>query len=160
VGGVLTNISCLTNKFSVEPEEKGKQSEGTITYTNCAVSKPAKCAVTEPIEANFNGQAENAGGKITDKFTGSKSGEKFVEIEFKNKGTEKCSLGEGTKAAATGSQTCEFASGITMMKKTQEVICTEAGSNLKLGGETAKYSGNNTVEASNKEYLGDIETEI
>jgi hypothetical protein len=160
IGGVATNISCSTSAFSIIPEESGKQSGGEINYTGCTVNKPAKCIVKEPITATFNGQAEREAAKFIDKFSGSGASEKFVEIEFKNKSTEKCSIENGTKAAVTGSQTCEFGAGITMMKTTQEVICKESGSKLKFGGEAATYAGNDTVEGSNKENLGALETEI
>jgi hypothetical protein len=148
VGGVSTNIACVTNKFSILPEGTGKSSEGEISYTGCTVNKPAKCIVKEPIVANFNGQLEEpATDKFVDRYTGSSAGEKFVEIEFKNKSTEKCSIENGTKASVTGSQTCEFDSQIEDMEPTQEVICKESGSNLKFGGEPSTYSGNDVVEA-------------
>jgi hypothetical protein len=162
LAGAASTISCTTSKFTVEPEGGGKQSKGDISYTGCTVIKPAKCTVHEPILALFNGQLEREPSKFVDKFTGAGASEKFVELEFLNKGTETCSLGSGFKAAVDGSQTCEFDAEITMMKRTHEVICTEAGSKLKLGGETAKYSGNDIVEGSgsSKEWLGDVETEI
>jgi hypothetical protein len=160
VGGVATNVSCSTSKLDVQPEGTGKQSGGEITYSGCQVNKPTKCAVKEPVKAQFNGQAEGESSKFVDKLTGSGASEKFVETEFQNKSTtEKCAL-TGTLITVTGSQVCEFDPEITMMKTSHEVICKESGSSLKFGDEPVTYSGSDTIEASNKEWLGDIEAEI
>jgi hypothetical protein len=151
VSGVSASVACATSKFTIQPEGSGKASGGAITSTQCTVNKPAKCTVHEPLTAEFEGQTEELSGKIVDKFTGSKSTNKtFVEIEFKNKGSEACSLSELKPFAAVGSQTCEFDAEIETIKEVQEVICNASGSNLKIGTEAATYSGIDRVMSSTK----------
>jgi hypothetical protein len=151
VSGVSANVACATSKFTIKPEGSGKASGGAIAYTHCAVNKPEKCAVGEPLTAEFDGQTEEVSSKIVDKFTGTKSTNKtFIEIEFKDKGSETCSLNGLKPAAIVGSQTCEFAAGIETIKEVQEVICNTSGSSLKIGGEAATYSGNDRVMSSAK----------
>jgi hypothetical protein len=138
VAGDKVKITCTTNTLKATGEEDGKTSEGKIEYSGCTVTETNKCKVAEPIVAEFTGQTET-GPAI--KFTGDKSGGTFAEVTFENKPGETCAL-KGTTTKATGSQTCSFDASIATFAVNHEVLCSTSGSNLKLGGNTATYEGN------------------
>jgi hypothetical protein len=159
LAGAPASISCRSSKFSGQPEVSGKLTDGELGYSGCVVNKPAKCVVAEPIEATFTAQAESTSGKVVDRLIGSGASEKLAEIEYKNNGAEECSLGNGFKASLAGSQVCEFDGEIETIKPEHEMICEESGSQLKLGGETAKYSGAESIMATNKQQTANKQQE-
>ncbi|MFI4990605.1 MAG: hypothetical protein ACHQHO_06790 [Solirubrobacterales bacterium] len=140
-----TELKGTTAVAKLKAGEKGTGS-GKITFTNITVSKPAKCTVKEPVVAEFNVQASKVPAPPTATFTGSKAGEAFTEIEFKNKGTEECPL-KNKVFKVTGSQLAEFDSKIGTEEINHSVIAKAAGSNLHLGENKATFEGTfNEVE--------------
>jgi len=65
-----------------------------------------------------------------------KTGENFIEIEFKNKGSEKCPSTILGKHAVKGEQLCEFVNP-EVDEETHLLNCETTGSKLKFGTENA-----------------------
>jgi hypothetical protein len=141
VAGGKVTITCQVAKGkgtfqNVEPEpgiHRGSGS-GSTEMSECAAAELAHCAVAEPIVVNVTavplegltgpkGEENAMGGEVI----GAGEKETFAQIEFKNKGTEKCSL-SGVKFTVGGSLIAT--SGPT----------TEAKQNNKWSGATAVYT--------------------
>ncbi len=146
-----TAISCLTGKFTAQPEAAGGLSHGELTYTDCAVAKPANCSVEEPILGNFTGKTIDT---PTDKvlFIGSKvsvtTKELFAEISYLG---SSCAL-KGDIFPIHGQQYCEGLAGILTLKILQTLECRATESSLKLGAEPATYENRVSLDATSKEY--------
>jgi hypothetical protein len=152
VAGTETLINCSGGSSSGEAENAKESVKEPLKYTGCTVVKPT----TKCLADNVGGTAgtietlplkSTLTGLDTVSFA-PESGTVFVEIEYKDKGTEECVLNE-TKAKVTGSQTCEWAAGLNLASLDHLLNCTKANSNLKFGGNTATYEGVNHVHLSN-----------
>jgi hypothetical protein len=153
VAGVTAIVSCTKGKFSIQPEDSGKFSEGKLLYTGCTAPKPAGCTVKEPIEGSFNGQLL-AADKVL--FIGNrelantaKTKEIFTEITY---GNNSSCIVKGQTFPVHGQQSCEGAVGILTLKLLQTLICRASESSLKLGGEPATYENEVSLHTTNKEY--------
>jgi hypothetical protein len=144
VGGAPTHITCTKDNFAAQPKEEGESAEDTITLSSCTVSEPSKCIVTESITAVVTGRVEESGGKLIDKLTGNGENKKWVEITYKNKGSENCPLKNKT-FALNGTQTCEFDANIRVYEEKHELICKTSGSELTLGARSATYEDTTTI---------------
>jgi hypothetical protein len=121
IAGVKVEIECTVVKNNTkeslihneEPEAKAHTFTGTVVteYSKCNVKLLAKCIVAEPIIATATVHGvegmEGPTGKEKEpnamglEFVGHGEKETFAEIEFKNKGEEKCAV-HGKKFAVTG----------------------------------------------------------
>jgi hypothetical protein len=138
VGGVKVEVKCTKGTFKSQPKETGLSSDGLIELKACEVAKPAGCTVSEPLNAEFNGQLEESSGKLVlDKLTGSKSEEGFAEITLSGEG---CTL-KGKTEKIKGTQKCGFDKEIETLAFEHEIICKAAGSKLKLEAEPATFEG-------------------
>jgi hypothetical protein len=145
-------IECTADTISVTAEDSGK-SKGELHFTNCKVNKPAGCKVTEPIVAKFTDQLNTPPAAITDTFTGSGTAEEFTAIKITG-----CAL-EGTYKIK-GKQTCSFDANIGTDQVEHEVICTFAGSALKLGSEPATFSSTAKVHVVDDESEDDGDSDL
>jgi hypothetical protein len=153
-------IECATVKgntekskqHNVEPE-KGQHTftgEAAAVFTNCAVKELTKCIVTEPIvsEGTFEGVEKLGAEKnimgVEYKGAGG-SEELFTNIEFKNKGAEKCAV-NGLKFAVTGSAIGTSGPGTEGPQTNKSAGATIALTpknemqKLKLGSEPAEFT--------------------
>lgn len=104
LAGVTVEISCQSFKGEgtfVQEEPGLKQhtghGSGTTSISMCAVNKPAKCTVAEPISFKVEGvpleglgpEKNTMGGELRPA-----EGKVFVNIVLQNKGVEKCALAE------------------------------------------------------------------
>ncbi len=135
VGGFEAKLKGTFNKLNLTIEDSNK-SKGTIEFKNITVESPKKCIVAEPIIAEFTDTI--VGATPVELVTGSKPGETFAEIEFKDKGTEVCPV-KNTTFKVTGKQECSFDANILTYLEHHEVKCLFAGSKLVLGGKPAKF---------------------
>jgi hypothetical protein len=145
--GSKVSIQCeedLTREAFIE--EKGK-SKGKIEFKNCIVLEFSKgkrvflttCEVKEPATAEFTDELVE---HSIDEFKPALAEETFVELEIKT-----CAL-KG-KYKVKGSQVCaipeeEFEQVI------HHLICTPAGSKLKLGSEAAQLFGEESLKLISK----------
>jgi hypothetical protein len=121
-------------------------SEGEVKFTECKVFNSShellsNCKVTEPIEFKFTGQLiQNAKGEAEDEFKSTKSDETFVEITI---GGSLCAV-KFNNLKVKGTQTCELPS-TELASQTHKIVCTSAGSKLKLGNEVATFTSTEKV---------------
>jgi hypothetical protein len=160
-GGKVT-ITCTTVKNNetesfienTEPEPGVMRVSGTAKteFTNCTITELAKCVVAEPIVsmATFEAVEGLTGPKAEAnamgmKFKGEGTEETFAEIEFKNKGTEKCSLNEKKfkvkgSVIATSGPTTESKQDNKWSGATQVFTPKFSMESLKLGENAAEFS--------------------
>jgi hypothetical protein len=131
--GVATHINCSKLETTGEIEGTNKGS-ARFEFTKCTVTKPANCAVKEPIET-----------RGTTELVGPSPG---VEVEVKPSVGEAFSTLtlEGASCAlkepfnVTGTQSCKLPTAETEAI-THEIKCETTGSNLKAGGKAATFKG-------------------
>jgi len=114
-----------------------------LIFKECKLTVgPSKCEVKseEPTVA-LTGTAQSA----TDVSFKPTSGESFIEIEFKNKGSEKCPSTILGKHQVKGKQLCEFLEDTTAKEK-RGFECPTGGSELKFGTENATATVQFTLE--------------
>jgi hypothetical protein len=104
----------------------------------CKVAKPASCTIAKTLKTHtLSGELINTPPTAPEEqLTGEGAKEEFMTVTLE--GSE-CSI-KGT-FAVTGKQNCKMDSGVETAQETHELICTGAGSKLKLGGLAAKYEG-------------------
>lgn len=165
VFGALVEVSCQTTttagassaSWIENVETEGKHTiKGTIAgrIQNCTVLKPAKCRITEPIEAigEFQGVENlNPGGKaMGGEFEGDGPGGAYASVQFTNKGAESCAL-NGKTVSITGTA---ITTGGTVSQTEQSRGATsvsEAGNEmqtLKIGSSTVQVIGTGTTRMS------------
>ncbi len=114
----------------------GGSSTYQITFSTCSVSKPANCAVAQPIVVDGPDQLSLVpAGTLTDSFS-PLTGKPFVTLTFSNSG--------GTCSIAGAQEVTGEAVGIVVggetVKTTGELSFTNtSGSSLQLAGVTAKF---------------------
>ncbi len=163
VGLAKVEIQCTTVKnntknstiHNVEPAEKQHTVTGTleVEFSSCTVKLLSKCVVAEPIsaKATFHG-VEGFSGPLNEpnamglEFVGSGEEETFAEIEFKNKGAEKCSLnGFRFKVKGNAISTSELGFGGSQENKHSGATLAFTPSfkmqTLKLGPNAAEFQG-------------------
>jgi hypothetical protein len=146
VGGKKLTIECTADTFKgtledPEPSKLDGASSGEIKFTGCSVVGVAKCTVHEPIEFKFKDQLINKPPtKPEDEFKPNE-GETFVEIKIE--GAE-CAI-KGT-LKVKGTQKCNLDTTFETEQKEHELICTPAGSKLKLGEKEAKFTSTEKVK--------------
>jgi len=147
VAGTTTLIHCEHGSSEGQPLTHILTSGAAIEYTSCEVTKPATagelCTVTNAGGTAATIRTEpliDQGEGMESKFT-PETGTVFVELEFKNKGSEPCVLKNGTKAKITGNQKCVWETAIETPALEHLQECKTTGSSLKLGEEKATYEG-------------------
>ena len=167
-GGAEAKIKCTTQTGegeNIKPGEPGTGEAKNIKFSGCTVEAPTKCIVKEPITTNeiSTTLVENPAGTAVEELLSPKAGETFVEIEFKNKGTETCALKNLTfpvkgsvVAQISNSLKAEVKSTLTFEaeKKYKNAAGEEKEAKLTLGPEVATLSGSSTVELASKESVG------
>lgn len=144
--GTTIEIKCKKGKSSEATIEAAGASKGVLVYEECKVATPASCGVSATLTTKKVTDAlVEAGGVVTaDKFTGEGAAEEYIEIEILT-----CSL-KG-KYKVKGMQECKVDNETEAVEHT--LTCLAAGSKLKLGPETATYSGTAKVSlASGKKW--------
>jgi hypothetical protein len=164
VAGAKVTIECTTVKnntakslvHNVESggiEKKHTLTGSTVTEDSaCTVKEPAKCTVAEPIVFSSNVEGvEGLEGPKGEKnamgleFKGAGAEETFGEIEFKNKGEEKCAVG-GKKFPVKGSMIGTCGPTTESVQTNKECGATEVFTpkfemqKLKVGAETAELT--------------------
>jgi hypothetical protein len=139
-------IQCKKGKSKEATIESGGASKGILVYEECKVTKPSGCGVSSTLTTKkVSDSLVETGGVVTaDKFTGEGSGEEYIEIEITT-----CSL-KG-KYKVKGTQECKTDN--EKEEVTHTLTCEASGSKLKLGSESATYTGKATVSlASGKKW--------
>jgi hypothetical protein len=118
-----------------------------VTYTGCSSVKPSKCEVSNK---GGTGGTINTEDLVVHLLSlrlvlyEPEASKAFVELEYKNKGTETCALNKEV-LPVEGSGFCE-GEGTTQLPAIEHLlICKASGSLLKLGASTATYEGVNHV---------------
>lgn len=144
VMGVKVFITCEEDTFTGELEAAGA-SKGEVTFTKCAVlnekgKQISSCTVKQPIEFKFKDQLVGALGAVEDEFSPAVAGTPFVTITIEG---SPCALAGPYEVK--GTQKCELPEA-GVLKEKHEIVCTEAGSSLKLGVEKATFESTETVK--------------
>jgi hypothetical protein len=79
------------------------------------------------------------------------SGKAFVEVEYKNKGSETCSLNKEA-LPVEGTQSCDWEAGAHLAEVGHLLTCKSTGSKLKLGSNTATYEGSSEIHLEGSPY--------
>lgn len=147
IAGAENIIDCTGGNSEGQGASATLQIKELITYTGCTSVKPTKCVVTNKggtegtiitnsLEAHLQSLQlvlfEPEGSKV------------FVEIEYKNKGTEACSLNKEL-LPVEGTQSCDWEPAAQLPALDHLLNCKATGSSLKLGSNTATYEGLNHV---------------
>jgi hypothetical protein len=165
VAGAKSEVECksVNNNtkestiHNVEPEKKQHTFTGTVVveYKECTVKAPAKCTVTEPIiaTATVHGVEGLVGPTGEEKepnamgveFVGHGEKETFAELEYTNKGEEKCALNKtkfpvrgkaiGTSGPTTTNDQSNKESGATLVFTPEHKM-----EELTLGGNPATFT--------------------
>ena len=161
--GAKVKITCTSDKFVDEPGSFDRESKGTVTFKECAVTEPEKnCKLPavekEKIVAPFTNLLELASGSATKViFTGAGEKELFAEITLENNGTENCAIKGTYKITGNTGSGCTFDSTIETFKLEHELTCVATGEALKLGGNTATFTTTAKIKSSTGEEF-DIST--
>lgn len=164
VASTPAEVECLKNKSvgSIEGGAAGTagKSKTTIIFEGCKLLAPTNCkltaADTKEIETTeLKGELVLTGSKVEDKLE-PKSGAAFAGISIEGKEAKEpvCAIAEVGKPKTfnvTGSQLCEVNAGKAEAETETEkhkLICKDAGSSLKLGGNKAEITDEATVELS------------
>jgi hypothetical protein len=164
VAGAKVTIECanVKGKGSGVQEEPtigvhtGK-GEGSTEFTTCTVKELAKCVVAEPIIALVTGEALEKLGPGENEMGGEARGagaeETITEIEFKNKGEEKCAINAQRfkikgSATVTSGPTTESSQTGKSTGATAVYTPKNGMQKLKLGPEVAEFSLITTVTAN------------
>ena len=143
IGGEKITIECSSVTadglvLQAKPLSENATIEVPVTtglvFKTCKLTSGAtKCSVKEeePLLA-----ATGTFSSAEDVTFKPKTGENFIEIEFKNKGSEKCPATILGKHAVKGEQLCLFAE-VTNQVEERLLTCEESGSKLKFGAENA-----------------------
>jgi len=144
LGGEKITIECkAVSADSLVLQAKPLSENGTIdvpgatglVFSECKLTVGnAKCEVKSeepllPSTGTFTTSPEDVTFKPNE-------GETFIEIEFKNKGSEKCPATILGKHKVRGEQLCLFAE-VTNQVEERLLTCEESGSKLKFGTENA-----------------------
>ena len=132
----LVAIKCEKDVSKDTLESRG-DTTGNVKFTECKVVGAATCKVKEPIEFTFNDELTVFKGEPGEIFE-PVEGKLFVAITITG-----CSV-EG-KYEVTGKQQCELPEA-TVAKAEHEVVCTPAGSELKLKTAEAKFTSTEKVK--------------
>jgi len=148
VGGVNFQIVCTgmsgtgtaENVTSGDGKHMGIAGSGiTVTYENCAVTEPVKCAVPTSITTNSL-KSETVTATDKQKYTPT-SGTVFVTINVT--GAE-CPVAFKGEKNVTGS-----AVSVNNETTGEQEFTTTSGSELKFGGQNATFTSKNTFDTSN-----------
>ena len=152
LAGVTIEIHCPDAHLDGKLDPNGLMLGVIITYLGCVIqgSWAPKCEVASTLVTNkLMGTATSSGRQeLTFEPEGTSN---FIEIVIKTKSGQTCNIANtypitGTQKCAIDTSEAEASEG----KVLHEVICTAAGSKLKLGEETATYVGNAMVEMEGK----------
>jgi hypothetical protein len=148
VAGAENVIDCTGGSSKGTGESATLLGSNPITYTGCTSVKPTKCVVANKGGTEGTIETKALMAKLLSltetEFSPEAVGGAFVEIEYKNKGTETCSL-KGEVLAVTGTQKCVWEGAVQTPTTDKLLGCKTSGSNLKLGTQTATYEGINHV---------------
>lgn len=151
LSGTSILIHCPDADLSGTLGSNGLISGIIIAYLNCAIlgNWAPKCEVSPTLTTNkLMGTATSSGRQ---EITFEPEEANFIEIVIKTKSGQTCSI--ANTYPIKGTQKCEMDTSekeASEGKTSHEVICTNAGSKLKLGPEAATYLGNAMVEMAGK----------
>jgi len=156
--GETVHIVCTETKakegvvHQVEPLVKESFATGFVVFEGCALLEPlaAKCKV--PATITTKALMVTPGAVLSEVIFKPKEGEIFTEIAFSG---EKCPATIKGTQPVKGKQKCTWTS--TALAKTHELECTEAGSELKLGGSAATFLDLAEVNLPNLLTVWDVE---
>jgi hypothetical protein len=143
VAGAAALVTCEAGQTEGQPLAGSLISGLTLEYTGCSVQKPAKCSIAGPpggttgIIKTKTLIGELEGLEVNFRPA---SGTTWVELEYKNKGTETCPL-NGDKVTLSGAQSCADSGHPETPALDHTIECKGSGSSLKLGTEPATYEG-------------------
>jgi len=158
IGSVTSEVKCEKGKSkgTIEGGAAGTigKSTGTTTFEKCKLLKPANCKLTEEDEKEIKttllkGELVMTAGRVEDKLESKTGAFAQIGIEGSN---QSCVIAEVEKPVAyniTGSQLCEVGSSNADAETETEkhkIICTMAGSSLKIGTNPAEMSSETTVK--------------
>jgi hypothetical protein len=154
------NITCGKAKnggnFVAEDSVNVKVTALTVEFSECKVTNAeAECTVVEPIVANgggsgIKGEIPNSGTTPKQINFSPTTGTEFATVTVESKPGQVC--GFEAVAKVTGKQKCELPTSTTETEATKhEVICKEAGSELKFAGKEAKFELTEEVELAGTE---------
>lgn len=136
LGGLEAKFHC-PNFDSTGTLGKLGASTGLLLFLGCKEEKPAGCKLSpddeREIDAEYSAQQETAGLAL---LTGSHAGEAFTGLQIENKPGETCA--STGSFSVKGRQMVETSTGAAVA---QTVTAKKSESFLKLGAETASFSG-------------------
>lgn len=136
IGGAAAKIECETAHIDITILLLGR-TRGNLLYLKCKLNGHPECIVNknEPIAAIFNDVLVGTMGKPEDEFSGAGTGEEFAKLEIAGTGCAQ----EGN-FPVTGKQLVEISNGEELLAE-HLFVAKKSGSKLKIGVETASYSG-------------------
>jgi hypothetical protein len=145
IAGEKLSIECLKSTTKGTLKTAGT-SEGEVRFKECKIFNGhhellVNCKAKEPIEFKFTDQLiQNALGEVEDEFKPTQPEETFVELTIEGL---LCAV-KFTNLKVKGTQTCELPSA-ELALQTHTIVCTSAGSKLKLGKEEATFTSTQKV---------------
>jgi hypothetical protein len=143
--GIKVEVSCTTMEFAGQPLTLTLVSLAKAKLTGCKVTTPAGCTVNSPGEATGKTSTSEldgalaSGAKVTITFK-PVSGTVFMTLDFSG---ASCSIA-GIKAEVTGSQVCNFATGVATPATEHAVTCEPSGSSLTYAGAAVTVKASDT----------------
>jgi hypothetical protein len=134
IAGLPTTIECETSHIDITILLLGR-TRGNLLYLKCKVVEQAECSVAEPIAATFNDVLVGGMGKPEDEFSGAGAEEEFATLKIT--GTNCVVKGE---FPVKGKQLVEISNGEELLAE-HLFVAKKSGSKLKIGVESASYSG-------------------
>jgi hypothetical protein len=144
VAGASVQIVCPHGDLIGTPASTTLIEKLQLTYLKCEPVTPKHCEI-----ASKGGTAGTiaTGNQIAHLqtlelvvFLAEEANGVYVEIEFKNKGTEECSLNKEV-IPIKGTQSCDWEPGLQTPAQDHLLSCTLTGSLLRFGATEAKYEG-------------------
>jgi hypothetical protein len=156
---VKAEIKCEAGKSKGTIEDGAAGTVGksvvTDTFETCKMIKPTNCKLTAADEveiktSELKGELGLTAGRIEDKLEPKESAAfAGIGIEGKESSCVIAEVGIPKTFSVTGSQLCEVDSGNAAAETeatTHKIICKNAGSSLKVGGNKAEMTSEATVK--------------
>ena len=158
VATVASEVECKKGKSSgiIEDGVSGTAGKSTVgnTIEECKLLKPTNCKLTASNEnkiktAELQGVLTLSGTRIEDKLAPPESGFADISIEGKESSCVIAEVGKPKTFEVIGSQLCEIDKGnaeAELEATAHKTICKISGSGLKVGGNKAEMTSEETIK--------------
>jgi hypothetical protein len=151
VAGTKIEITCTGGSGEGEQSAAKLLVYSPFKFTECTAVKPAKCEVSSKGEPDGTISTRPLDSKLLslpEILFQPESGTVFVELEYKDKGSETCAL-NGSIFVVEGTQKCEWETGVRTPLLTHQLDCKESGGGLRIGGFAVTFDVTNHIHLSN-----------